>query len=75
MAKRKLDRRDPLICLCNEVPLSEINAAIDRGACTLAHLFDATYAGCGPCGGSCQPELVQILTARLGPSASPGERR
>jgi bacterioferritin-associated ferredoxin len=34
---------------------------MDGGADTLAKLFDATFAGCGPCGGSCQPELQKIL--------------
>lgn len=67
MGKRKPDRNDPLICMCNEVPASQILRAIDCGACTLGQIFDATFAGCGPCGGSCQPELVRILTTRLGP--------
>lgn len=52
---------DPLICFCNEVPKSKIDAAMANGACTLAAIFDQTFAGCGPCGGSCQPELVQLL--------------
>lgn len=53
---------DPLVCFCNEVPRSAIDRAIARGACSLAQLYDATFAGCGPCGGSCQPHLVHILT-------------
>ncbi|MSQ82550.1 MAG: hypothetical protein EXR77_06485 [Myxococcales bacterium] len=62
VAKNRNSRaNDPVICCCNAVPLSEIERAIGQGACTLAQLFDATFAGCGPCGGSCQPELVQIL--------------
>lgn len=52
---------DPIICFCNEIPLSQIVAALEDGAMTLADLFDATWAGCGPCGGSCQPDLAAIL--------------
>ncbi len=55
------NRGDPLICLCNEVPRSAICRAIGSGACSLAQIFDATFAGCGPCGGSCQPELAKLL--------------
>lgn len=65
MRKAKANPRDPLVCLCNQVPRSVIERAIDDGACTLAQIFDATWAGCGPCGGSCQPEIVHILTERL----------
>lgn len=64
---------DPIICCCNGVPLSEIHRAMRQGARTLADLFDSTFAGCGPCGGSCQPELCRILAAepaagRTGPA-------
>lgn len=61
MGRSRRDPKDPLICLCNQVPLSAIRAAMDGGADTLAKLFDATFAGCGPCGGSCQPELQRLL--------------
>lgn len=64
MRKGKFDRRDPLVCLCNEVPRSQIEAAMERGACTLAQIFDATWAGCGPCGGSCQPQIARMLLER-----------
>ena len=65
MRKCKTDTRDPLICLCNEVPRSVIEQAIDRGACTLAQVYDATWAGCGPCGGTCQPVVLRVLRERL----------
>lgn len=61
MAKPQRNRKDPLVCLCNQVPESEIVAAMNQGACTLAKLFDQTFAGCGPCGGSCQPQLLAML--------------
>ena len=59
---------DPMVCLCNQVPLSDIVAALDDGACTLAEIFDLTWAGCGPCGGSCQPDLQAILEDHLASS-------
>ncbi|MBM4342498.1 MAG: (2Fe-2S)-binding protein [Deltaproteobacteria bacterium] len=52
---------DPIICCCNGVALSQIHRAMRNGARTLADLFDVTFAGCGPCGGNCQPELCRIL--------------
>ena len=64
-------RNDPLICLCNEVPRSEVVRAIRNGACSLAKIFDETFAGCGPCGGSCQPELVQLLQQELDSPTKP----
>lgn len=63
-ASSRRHAKDPLICLCNRVPLSAIDAAMDAGADSLAKLFDATFAGCGPCGGSCQPELQRLLQLR-----------
>jgi assimilatory nitrate reductase catalytic subunit len=67
VAKSKHDPRDPLICCCNEVPRSQIVAAIRQGACSMAAIFDATWAGCGPCGGTCQPEIAALLRAHLDP--------
>ncbi len=61
MAKQQRNRKDPLVCLCNQVPESAIVAAMDSGATSLAQLFDQTFAGCGPCGGSCQPQLIAML--------------
>jgi bacterioferritin-associated ferredoxin len=62
----KSDKPDRLICLCNSVPKSSIEAAIERGCNSLGKLFDATLAGVGACGGSCQPTLRNILeTYRL----------
>ncbi|MFZ4577586.1 MAG: (2Fe-2S)-binding protein [Myxococcota bacterium] len=51
----------PLACFCNNVSIRDIRQTIDAGARTLGDLFDATSAGCGPCGGTCQPRLVQLL--------------
>jgi bacterioferritin-associated ferredoxin len=57
----KNPKRTCLICLCNAVPQDVIEAAIERGCTTLGKLFDATTAGVGACGGSCQPVLRKML--------------
>lgn len=54
-------KTDKLICLCNAVPQSQIEAAIVNGCHTLSKIFDATQAGVGPCGGSCQGRLLEML--------------
>lgn len=61
----KKDKRQRLICLCNSVPEAEIEAAIERGCTTLGKIFDATQAGVGACGGSCQPTLKKMLDKYL----------
>ncbi len=50
-----------LICLCNEVAKHTIESAIARGCNTLGKIYDATQAGVGACGGSCQPTIKKIL--------------
>jgi NAD(P)H-nitrite reductase large subunit len=52
---------DPVVCFCNEVPLSAIVCALEEGAKDLTALIDATWAGCGACGGTCQPDLEAII--------------
>lgn len=51
------------ICLCNAISQQEIEDAMARGCDTLGKLFDATCAGVGACGGSCQPTLTKMLEA------------
>jgi bacterioferritin-associated ferredoxin len=50
-----------LICLCNEVSQETIEAAILRGCHRMGQIFDATRAGVGACGGSCQPTLKKMI--------------
>ncbi|MBX3023056.1 MAG: (2Fe-2S)-binding protein [Bdellovibrionales bacterium] len=61
----KNPKRTRFICLCNSVPQDVIEAAIARGCNTLSKVFDATTAGVGPCGGSCQPVLRRMLDSYL----------
>ena len=58
---KKVDRRDPLICLCNSVRKSTIIEAINSGATTNDEIFDKTMAGVGACGGSCRPQLQELI--------------
>ena len=57
--KRKI--KDPIICKCNEVPLSRIQKAIREGCDEMNKIFDETTAGVGACGGSCRKTIVPIL--------------
>ena len=59
--KNNLKSQDPLICLCNNIRKSEIVAAIKNGAKTKDEIFDQTTAGVGACGGSCRPQLQEII--------------
>jgi NAD(P)H-nitrite reductase large subunit len=61
----KKDKSQRLICLCNGIPQGEIEGAIERGCRTLGRIFDATTAGVGACGGSCQPILRRMLDEYL----------
>jgi bacterioferritin-associated ferredoxin len=54
-------KADKIICLCNAVSQSKIEEAIVRGCHTLGELFDVTGAGVGPCGGTCQGRLIEML--------------
>ncbi|MDX9732399.1 MAG: (2Fe-2S)-binding protein [Bdellovibrionales bacterium] len=57
----KNDKKDELICWCNEISRSTIEAAILDGCDTLGKIFDRTTAGVGPCGGSCRKYLGPML--------------
>lgn len=58
---RNKKNKEKLICYCNGIPLADVEKAIANGARTMGEIFDRTRAGCGPCGGSCQPEIRRLL--------------
>jgi bacterioferritin-associated ferredoxin len=62
MAQNQKNDNKRLICLCNEVSQETIEAAIARGCSSMGKIFDATLAGCGACGGSCQPTIRRMLS-------------
>jgi bacterioferritin-associated ferredoxin len=71
----KSSKAKRLICLCNAIPQADIEAAIARGCTTLGKIFDATTAGVGACGGSCQPILKKMLAEYLEKGRFPEDPR
>jgi assimilatory nitrate reductase catalytic subunit len=51
----------PTVCVCHGVSQNVVRASIERGACDLAAVGEATRAGTG-CG-SCRPEITALLAA------------
>ena len=53
---------DPIICRCEEIRRSEIQAAIDAGCTSVTAIKKFTRAGMGPCQGrTCAKQITQIL--------------
>jgi NAD(P)H-nitrite reductase large subunit len=50
------------VCLCNNIKYRTIERAIRRGACTISQIAACTGATTGHCGGSCTPEVQEMLT-------------
>lgn len=70
-----MDENEPLhpairglktICRCNNIKYRTIERAIREGAHTLTQVADRTTATTGQCGGSCTPEVQQLI-AELAP--------
>lgn len=49
------------VCRCNNVKYRTIERAIRNGACTLTQIAVCTTATTGHCGGSCTPDVQQML--------------
>jgi NAD(P)H-nitrite reductase large subunit len=49
------------VCLCNNIKYRTIERAIRRGACTVSQIAACTSATTGHCGGSCTPEIQEML--------------
>jgi NAD(P)H-nitrite reductase large subunit len=49
------------VCLCNNIKYRTIERAIRRGACTVSQIAACTSATTGHCGGSCTPEVQEML--------------
>lgn len=58
------------VCVCNAVTDRSINAAIKRGASSVADLMVACDAG--TCCGACHPELERMLAAAAHAPRRPG---
>ena len=58
----QLAEASTVVCRCEEIPRSEIDAAVDSGSTTLRSLKMATRLGMGPCQGRmCQPACARRL--------------
>lgn len=55
------------ICRCNNIKYRTIERAILRGARTLHQVAACTTATTGHCGGSCTPEVQEMLADLCGP--------
>ena len=53
------------MCFCQGISRQEIVQAIDQGAATLEDIQNNLGATVGPCGGSCTPNVVKLLTETL----------
>jgi NAD(P)H-nitrite reductase large subunit len=49
------------VCRCNNIKYRTIERAIREGAWTLSQVADRTTATTGHCGGSCTPDILQML--------------
>jgi len=51
------------VCRCNNIKYRTIERAIREGAHTLTQLAARTTATMGECGGSCTPEVQEMIAA------------
>ena len=49
------------VCRCNNIKHGTIEIAIRAGACTVDEVGRRTTATTGQCGGSCTPEVVEMI--------------
>ena len=66
------------VCRCNNIKYKTIERAIREGARTLSQVASRTTATTGHCGGSCTPDVQEMLAEHAPepqPSTPNGERR
>ena len=49
------------VCRCNNIKYKTIERAIREGACTLVLVAAKTTATTGQCGGTCTPDVQQMI--------------
>lgn len=64
------------VCRCNNIKYKTIERAIRGGACTLSQVAFCTTATTGHCGGSCTPDVQEMLAEHaprqtVAPAANP----
>lgn len=57
------------VCRCNNIKYRTIERAIREGACSIAEVANRTGATTGHCGGTCTPDIQQMLD-ELAPAAA-----
>ena len=55
------------VCRCNNIKYRTIERAIREGAQTLTQIATRTTATTGHCGGSCTPDVQEMLDGACGP--------
>jgi len=67
------------VCRCNNVKYRTIERAIKQGACSVGEVAAKTLATTGYCGGSCTPDIQEMIADITGtppppkPEVRPGE--
>jgi NAD(P)H-nitrite reductase large subunit len=59
------------VCRCNNIKYRTIERAIREGARTINQVATRTTATTGHCGGSCTPDVQEMLDAATGPAPVP----
>ncbi|MGZ4809019.1 MAG: (2Fe-2S)-binding protein [Thermoanaerobaculia bacterium] len=60
------------VCRCNNIKYRTIERAIRDGACTLHEVASCTGATTGHCGGTCTPDIQEMLDEHSeSPAAAP----
>jgi len=59
------------VCRCNNIKYRTIERAIREGAYTLSQVAARTTATTGHCGGSCTPDVQQMLVDHAPASVAP----
>lgn len=55
------------VCRCNNIKYRTIERAIREGARTITQVATRTTATTGHCGGSCTPDVQEMLDSACGP--------
>jgi len=62
------------VCRCNNIKYRTIERAIREGACTIEQVAVRTTATTGHCGGSCTPDVQEMLEEHAPIRVAPSEQ-
>ena len=63
------------VCRCNNIKYKTIERAIREGACTIAQVASRTTATTGHCGGSCTPDVQEMLDEHAPEEVKPASQQ